>query len=142
MRGKIDRESFTLSSGREPEHASEELHAAWQVEAVPSPRLQHPTLMAGEDLGTRWCGLELWCLHRSSPVHRCSPRQTLHLSALTSVPQWEGTGSWGVGQCAPPTLIAWSVHRAQSRVSGCDHHVQGPHSAPGNGGTSQLRVPV
>lgn len=71
----MDRQSFTLSSGREPEHASEELHAAWQVEAVPSPRLQHPTLMTGEDLGTRWRGLELWCLHRSSPVHSCSPRQ-------------------------------------------------------------------
>nr|XP_048314370.1 interferon regulatory factor 7 isoform X2 [Myodes glareolus] len=37
--------------GREPEHASEELHAAWQVEAVPSPRLQHPTLMTERNLG-------------------------------------------------------------------------------------------
>ncbi|XP_057634812.1 interferon regulatory factor 7 isoform X3 [Chionomys nivalis] len=39
--------------GQEPEHASEELHAAWPVEAaVPSPRLQHPTLMTERNLGS------------------------------------------------------------------------------------------
>ncbi|XP_049992817.1 interferon regulatory factor 7 isoform X4 [Alexandromys fortis] len=38
--------------GREPEHASEELHAAWPVEAVPSPRLQHPTLTTERNLGS------------------------------------------------------------------------------------------
>ncbi|XP_075828851.1 interferon regulatory factor 7 isoform X3 [Microtus pennsylvanicus] len=38
--------------GREPEHASEKLHAAWPVEAVPSPRLQHPTLMTERNLGS------------------------------------------------------------------------------------------
>ncbi|XP_026636890.1 interferon regulatory factor 7 isoform X3 [Microtus ochrogaster] len=38
--------------GREPEHASEELHAAWPVEAVPSPRLQHPILMTERNLGS------------------------------------------------------------------------------------------
>ncbi|XP_041522720.1 interferon regulatory factor 7 isoform X4 [Microtus oregoni] len=38
--------------GREPDHASEELHAVWPVEAVPSPRLQHPTLMTERNLGS------------------------------------------------------------------------------------------
>ncbi|XP_059105853.1 interferon regulatory factor 7 isoform X2 [Peromyscus eremicus] len=37
--------------GGKQEHASEEPHAAWQVEAVPSPRLQHPALMTERNLG-------------------------------------------------------------------------------------------
>jgi hypothetical protein len=39
-------------------------------------------------------------------------------------------------------LTAWSIHRAQPWVPGCDHHVQGPHSATGSGGAPQMRVPV
>ncbi|XP_052618742.1 interferon regulatory factor 7 isoform X3 [Peromyscus californicus insignis] len=37
--------------GGKQEHASAEPHAAWQVEAVPSPRLQHPALMTERNLG-------------------------------------------------------------------------------------------
>ncbi|XP_036051164.1 interferon regulatory factor 7 isoform X2 [Onychomys torridus] len=37
--------------GGKQEHASEEPHAAWQVEAAPSPRLQHPALMTEHNLG-------------------------------------------------------------------------------------------
>ncbi|XP_042141940.2 interferon regulatory factor 7 isoform X4 [Peromyscus maniculatus bairdii] len=37
--------------GGKQDHASEEQHAAGQVEAVPSPRLQHPALMTESNLG-------------------------------------------------------------------------------------------
>ncbi|KAL1787900.1 interferon regulatory factor 7 [Sigmodon hispidus] len=37
--------------GREPEHTSQP-PAAWQVEAVPSPRLQYPALMTERNLGS------------------------------------------------------------------------------------------
>ncbi|KAL6035898.1 hypothetical protein STEG23_018267 [Scotinomys teguina] len=37
--------------GGKQEHASEEPYAAWQVEAIPSPRLQHPALMTERNLG-------------------------------------------------------------------------------------------
>ncbi|XP_027264787.1 interferon regulatory factor 7 isoform X5 [Cricetulus griseus] len=37
--------------GQEQEHASEDPHATWQVEAVPSPRLQHPALISERNLG-------------------------------------------------------------------------------------------
>lgn len=37
--------------GQEQEHGSEEPYAARQVEAVPSPRLQHPALMTEPNLG-------------------------------------------------------------------------------------------
>lgn len=37
--------------GQEQEHISEESYGAWQVEAVPSPRRQHPALMTESNLG-------------------------------------------------------------------------------------------
>ncbi|EDM12011.1 interferon regulatory factor 7, isoform CRA_g [Rattus norvegicus] len=49
------------ASGQEQEHLPEEPHAAWQMEATSSPRLQHPVLMTGEEPGTCWCGVELRC---------------------------------------------------------------------------------
>lgn len=52
--GRMD-SSSNLSSGQEQDHVSEEAHAARQVDAVPpSPRLQHPALMTGEDGGPVW----------------------------------------------------------------------------------------
>lgn len=76
--------------GWEQEHASEEPHAAWQVEAAPVPRFQQPALMTERNLAF----LNVTIMYKGRTVHQetvghpsCVFLYSPMGSAITSVPQ-------------------------------------------------------